>query len=454
MRHIHILRVLLGAVPLVASLALVPAGANAQAIDAGDQRSATTATAPAAGRAGKAVASEPVCSPSPGAVTCLAELRTDIPATANSSSDSTNPPGYHPRDIQSAYRLPVHAGAGRTVAVVSAFDNPNAESDLAVYRRTFHLPPCTTANGCFRKINQNGGSTPPPLTNPAWATETALDIEAVSATCPRCKILLVEADTNSLSNMLTAVAQARTQGAKFISMSWGLPENASQPALDQTYFNFPGIAFVGASGNGGYSGFIYRRFPVRHRCRGHPPGPLAPAGAGPAEEAFRLVRERMEPLRLRLLPVPAQAALPDRPRLPHAHRRRRLRARRSGHRLRLLLHVQCPGLEGDRRHQRVQRADRRHVRAGGEAGPGGPPELLPVRPPLGVLGHRPGIHGLMRRLLPLHRPDRLRRPDRCRHPPEESAACAADPRPRTVTTTAPATTSAGAGPDNKPGPGL
>ncbi|BBJ42204.1 peptidase S8 [Streptomyces antimycoticus] len=255
MRHLHILRFLLGAVPLVASLAFVPAGANAQAVDAEVQRSA--AAAAAVGRAGKAMTSEPVCSPSPGTVTCLAELRTDIPAMANSSSGSVNPPGYHPRDIQSAYRLPVHAGSGRTVAVVSAFDNPNAESDLAVYRRTFHLPSCTTANGCFRKVNQTGGSTPPPLTNPAWATETALDIEAVSASCPSCKILLVEADTNSLSNMLTAVAQARTQGGKFISMSWGLPENASQPALDQTYFNFPGIAFVGASGNGGYSGFIY-----------------------------------------------------------------------------------------------------------------------------------------------------------------------------------------------------
>lgn len=201
--------------------------------------------------------SENVCSPAPDTVTCLAELRTDIAAMSNSSPDGDNPPGYHPRDIQSAYQLPRDGGYGRTVAIVSAFDNPNAESDLAVYRRTFHLPPCTTANGCFRKINQSGGSTPPPLTDPGWATETAVDIEAVSAACPRCKILLVEADTNSLSNMLTAVTQARTQGSKFISMSWGLPEDPGQLALDQTYFNFPGIAFVAAAGNGGFSGFFY-----------------------------------------------------------------------------------------------------------------------------------------------------------------------------------------------------
>lgn len=241
MRRINILRFLLGAVPLVATLALAPPGANALA----------------ANRAGKAVASENVCSPAPDTVTCLAELRTDIPAMSNSSPDGDNPPGYHPRDIQSAYQLPRNGGYGRTVAIVSAFDNPNAESDLAVYRRTFHLPPCTTANGCFRKINQNGGNTPPPLTDPGWATETAVDIEAVSAACPRCRILLVEADTNSLSNMLTAVTQARTQGAKFISMSWGLSEAAGQLALDQTYFNFPGIAFVAAAGNGDYSGFLY-----------------------------------------------------------------------------------------------------------------------------------------------------------------------------------------------------
>lgn len=241
MRRINILRFLLGALPLVATLALAPPGANALA----------------ANRAGKAVTSENVCSPAPDTVTCLAELRTDIPAMANSSPDGDNPPGYHPRDIQSAYQLPRNGGYGRTVAIVSAFDNPNAESDLAVYRRTFHLPPCTTANGCFRKINQNGGSTPPPLTDPGWATETAVDIEAVSAACPRCRILLVEADTNSLNNMLTAVTQARTQGAKFISMSWGLPEDPGQLTLDQTYFNFPGIAFVAAAGNGGYSGFFY-----------------------------------------------------------------------------------------------------------------------------------------------------------------------------------------------------
>ncbi|MFK0259089.1 S8 family serine peptidase [Streptomyces sp. NPDC090445] len=165
------------------------------------------------------------------------------------------PQGLGPADIRSAYQLPRFAGQGQTVALVNAFDDPNAESDLAVYRSTFGLPPCTTANGCFRKINQNGGTTPlpPPDPDTSWALETALDIDMVSAACPACKILLVEANDDTFGSLLTAVAQARAQGAKFISMSWVDPngENNIQPVLDQIYFNVPGIAFVAASGDVG-----------------------------------------------------------------------------------------------------------------------------------------------------------------------------------------------------------
>ncbi|MEU6998703.1 S8 family serine peptidase [Nonomuraea sp. NPDC046570] len=138
------------------------------------------------------------------------------------------------------------------MAVVIAFDYPTAEQDLAVYRRTFGLPQCTTANGCFRKINQNGGSVPPPsVVHPDWALEAALDIDAVSAACPRCNILLVEANDNTFGNLLTAVDRARLQGARFISMSWGAGENPGQPLLD-SHFNHPGIAFVAAAGNVGF----------------------------------------------------------------------------------------------------------------------------------------------------------------------------------------------------------
>lgn len=178
-------------------------------------------------------------------------IRTDLAAVA-SLPPGAEPAGETPRTLQRVYRLPIGRGRGQTVAIVVAFDYPTAEQDLAVYRRTFRLPPCTSANGCFRKINQNGGTTPPPTVDPGWALEAAIDIDAVSASCPRCNILLVEANDDTIANLLTAVDQARIQGAKFISMSWGDAENFVQPVLD-FHFNHPGIAFVAASGNSGFS---------------------------------------------------------------------------------------------------------------------------------------------------------------------------------------------------------
>ncbi|MFF5020133.1 S8 family serine peptidase [Streptomyces sp. NPDC001165] len=187
----------------------------------------------------------------PDRASCMALLRTDLPPL-HTAEDESQIPGYHPNDIQSAYELPRHGGAGRTVAIVNAFDNPNAESDLAVYRRTFHLPPCTTANGCFRKINQNGGTTPPPTTDPDWALETSLDLDAVSAACPDCKLLLVEANNNRLvSSLLPAVDQAVAQGAKFVSMSWVVPEQPAEVTAGDAHFP-AGIAFVAGSGDSGY----------------------------------------------------------------------------------------------------------------------------------------------------------------------------------------------------------
>ncbi|MFJ9822705.1 S8 family serine peptidase [Streptomyces sp. NPDC101151] len=165
------------------------------------------------------------------------------------------PPGLGALDIRSAYNLPPHAGKGQTVAIVVAHDYPTAEHDMAVYRRQFNLPPCTSASGCFRKINQRGGSLPPPSVDPGWAAEAAIDTQMVTAACPACNILLVEADDNS--NLLAAVDQARTKGAKFISMSWGRDEDPSQRPLDRIHFDHPGIAFVAASGDAGFPNLIW-----------------------------------------------------------------------------------------------------------------------------------------------------------------------------------------------------
>jgi len=117
----------------------------------------------------------------------------------------------YPADIASAYALPTVGGAGITVGIIDAYDNPSAESDLAAYRSQFGLSPCTTANGCFRKINQRGSSSP--LPNSGWALEVDLDLAAVSASCRSCNILLVEGDTATTDDLFSAASQAVTSGA-------------------------------------------------------------------------------------------------------------------------------------------------------------------------------------------------------------------------------------------------
>jgi subtilase family serine protease len=163
------------------------------------------------------------------------------------------PSGYHPNDLQSAYRLP-YMGAGRRqlAAIVDAFDDPNAESDLAVYRAQFGLPSCTSANGCFRKVNQTGGIIyPPPDTG--WAAEISLDLDMVSAICPYCRILLVEANSNLNTDLGTAVNEAVALGANVISNSYGGPEFASeQTTICAAYYNHPGVAITVSTGDSGY----------------------------------------------------------------------------------------------------------------------------------------------------------------------------------------------------------
>lgn len=159
-----------------------------------------------------------------------------------------SPSGLNPADIQSAYKLSGLNASGRTVAIVDAYNDPTAESDLATYRSTFGLPACTTANGCFRKVSQTGSTTSLPATDAGWATEISLDLDMVSATCPTCHILLVEAKTSSFSNLGTGVNYAASQaGVDSISNSYGGGDSSQTSA-----YNHPGIAIVASSGDGGY----------------------------------------------------------------------------------------------------------------------------------------------------------------------------------------------------------
>lgn len=180
---------------------------------------------------------------------CLAIRRTD---TVQALSPNALPAGFGPADLRSAYNLTTSGSADTTVAIVVAYDAPTAEADLAVYRSTYGLPPCTTANGCFRKVNQNGQASPLPAANPGWAGEAALDIQMVSAICPNCRILLVEGDQPFISNLGTAVNTAVAMGAKFVSNSYGRTEGSSANSFDNQYYNKPGVLITAASGDDGF----------------------------------------------------------------------------------------------------------------------------------------------------------------------------------------------------------
>jgi subtilase family serine protease len=164
---------------------------------------------------------------------------------------TSGPVGYGPPQIQRAYGLTNRDAHGRTVAIVDAYDDPNAEADLAVYRKSFGLDPCTTANGCFRKVNQDGDAKPLPAPDYGWAEEISLDLDAVSAACPTCHILLVEASQPTLRPLMRAVETAARLGADAISNSYGGPENRAILRAD-AHLRHPGVTLTAASGDSGY----------------------------------------------------------------------------------------------------------------------------------------------------------------------------------------------------------
>lgn len=158
--------------------------------------------------------------------------------------------GYGPLQFQTAYGVAgLKPGTPQTIAIVDAYDDPRIEADLASYSATFGLPPCTTANGCFKKVNQYGG-TSYPVPDQAWALEISLDVEIAHAMCPTCKILLVEANSSSFVDLLAAEDYA-TAHATVVSNSWGAPEFAGQTYFD-AHFNRWHVPIAVSSGDNGY----------------------------------------------------------------------------------------------------------------------------------------------------------------------------------------------------------
>ncbi|WSS49728.1 S53 family peptidase [Streptomyces sp. NBC_01180] len=234
-----------GAPAVLSAVALISGG-----LVAASQASAFATTGSAA--PASTVHTHRLCSQptKPGYMACNAVARTDI-KQQKSLGHHAAPSGYGPSDLQSAYNLPKDGGAGQTVAIVDANDDPNAEQDLASYRSQYGLPACTTDNGCFTKTDQDGGSNYP-APDAGWAGEISLDVDMVSAACPQCHILLVEANSASMDDLGAAVNQAVKQGAKYVSNSYGGSEDTSDTQADDQYFNHPGVAITVSSGDSGY----------------------------------------------------------------------------------------------------------------------------------------------------------------------------------------------------------
>ncbi|HKU81537.1 MAG TPA: S8 family serine peptidase [Candidatus Tumulicola sp.] len=185
----------------------------------------------------------------PGEKECMALERVDL--RASDTRPDAGHQGYGPSDLQSAYSIA--GGKSSLVAIVDAYGYPRASADLAAYRSYYKLPACTTANGCLKIRNQTGG-TNLPHPDPNWDQEQALDLDMVSAMCPRCKILLVQANSNSGNDLYTAVSEAAKLGAVVISNSYGGseykgcggPGEPSDPA-----FSAPGHIYVASAGDYG-----------------------------------------------------------------------------------------------------------------------------------------------------------------------------------------------------------
>lgn len=182
----------------------------------------------------------------------LAQLENSSKAlTVNPLANSTGGSApYGPANLHSAYNLPTTASGTPTVAIVDAYNDPNLASDLATYRSTYGLPACTTASGCLRIVNQNGGSSLP-SNNVSWGVEESLDVDMVSAICENCHILVVEASSTSLANLGKAVNEAVALGAVAVSNSYGTNEFSSESSYCSSYYQHNNVAVTASSGDSG-----------------------------------------------------------------------------------------------------------------------------------------------------------------------------------------------------------
>lgn len=217
-----------------------------------DGASTVTRDAPQEARAIAISTPPPTVNPCVGIITtCGALLRLDLPPLGVLTPASAIP-GLHPADIQSAYKLPSSTnGAGQTIAIVVPYNDPTVGSDLEIYRSKFGLPACTTRSGCLRFVAQDGSSNLPG-SNSGWAAEISVDLDMASASCPNCKLLVVEANDDTLSNLVAALDEAVTFKPTVISNSWSVPEAYASQSVSGP-FSHSGVAVVAGSGDAGHA---------------------------------------------------------------------------------------------------------------------------------------------------------------------------------------------------------
>ena len=186
-----------------------------------------------------------------------ARTRAKLAAAPAASQPQAATPAYLEQAYDLSYLSQI-GGSSDTVAIVDAYDDPTAEADLGVYRSTYGLPACTSQSGCFKKVNQHGLASPLPPAEASWDGEISLDLDAVSAVCPNCHILLVEAASSFDTDLDAAVQTAARMGANQISASWTF--TSSQ--IPTGTYTFPGVATVAATGDDGYVGPGYDDYPA------------------------------------------------------------------------------------------------------------------------------------------------------------------------------------------------
>ena len=191
-----------------------------------------------------------------GAAACVTSIAPTIAATATPIANFhakvhpaalSNISAFTPEQIRGAYGLSAgDTGKGITIAIVDAYDNPNALADFDAFSKRFNLP-TSAACGCFVKVDQSGG-THYPQPNTGWGQEIALDIEWAHAIAPLAKIVLVEANSAGFTDLLTAEDYA-TKNAQVVSNSWGSNEFNGETTFD-SHFNKP-VAITFSSGDSG-----------------------------------------------------------------------------------------------------------------------------------------------------------------------------------------------------------